>query len=142
MDAEKLPDVNFSQWVPWTKRINLDGIDLPGVYLLAHFTDQPPMSLNPHAQEIIYIGETCNQTLRQRWYQFNRCAFHEGRGHSGGIKYRKLFAGRYKDRLYLSAFPVIGLNAELRPLFIRYIERKLILEYALNWDKSPICNMK
>jgi hypothetical protein len=28
----------------------------------------------------------------------------------------------------------------MRPLYIRYLERKLVWEWALRWDGPPLCN--
>jgi hypothetical protein len=46
------------------------------------------------------------------------------------------------DNLYVAAPPVNKLGNQLRPLFIRYVERKLIWEYALEWGVAPKCNRK
>ncbi len=137
----RLPKVVFSSWVQWANRKKLKNRDLPGVYLLARFKS-PPNRVNLRAEEIIYIGETCKK-LMSRWGQFNRSAFKGKRGHSGGHTYRRKRLGSEKG-LYVSAFPVPenGLGVECRPLFIRYVERKLMLEFAKKWGKAPVCNSK
>ena len=125
-----LPSIAFSSWVHWSKRSTLTGIDAPGVYLLAHFQMPPLGSADPQAQEIIYVGETCDQTLQTRWNNFNNAAFHGKKNtHSGGETYREMF-GDNDEQLFVAAFPVSQLTKPpLRPLFIRYVERKLILVY-------------
>jgi hypothetical protein len=136
-----LPLITFTNWTRWTDRTRINGVEKPGVYVLAHFA-KPPSTVELQTQEIIYIGETCGQSLRQRWGQFHRCAFEGKDGHSGGITYWRLFNGKDIERLFVTAFSVDGLNDQLCPLFIRYVERKLILEYAVKWGIAPKCNRK
>jgi len=90
----------------------------------------------------LYIGEMCDQPLKERWNDFHRSAFEGKKGHSGGKTYWKLFGGKGREDLFVAAFPVVELSGKLRPLFIRYVERKLILDYALRWGRAPKCNQK
>lgn len=90
-DTIHLPEVVFSSWVSWNDRASLGGINLPGVYLLACFDMPPRGPANRQAQGIIYIGETCSNSLRGRWRQFQRSAFEEKSDHSGGVTYRDVF---------------------------------------------------
>ncbi len=134
-----LPQVIFSNWTHWTERTKISGVDKPGVYVLAHFV-KPPSTVDLQDGEIIYIGETHGQTLRSRWGQFHRCAFKGKEGHSGGITYRNLFREEKIEQLYVAGFPVDSLSGDLCPVFIQHLERKLILDYVLKWDKRPNCN--
>ncbi len=137
------PEIVFSHWVRWTERTSLKDIRFPGVYLLAHFDIVPIGPADPQAEQIIYVGETCDNSLRGRWGQFNRSAFEGKFGHSGGSTYRQTF-GDQSNNLYVAAFPVKEFDDEIRPLFIRYIERKLIWEFVQKRDKAraPTCNRK
>jgi len=135
------PEIKFSHWTRWAKRTSLKGIRSPGVYILAHFDVASAGRASPQAEQIVYIGETCNNSLRGRWQQFNRSAFEGKFGHSGGRTYRQVFGGQ-GDNLYITAFPVEGLDEEIRSLFIRYVERKLIWEFAQKWGTAPKCNRK
>jgi len=135
------PEIIFSHWTRWIERTSLKGIRSPGVYLLTHFDVAPAGRANPRAEQIVYIGETCNNSLMRRWRQFNRSAFEGKFGHSGGRTYRQVFGGQ-GDSLYIAAFPVEGLDEEIRSLFIRYVERKLIWEFARKWSAAPRCNRK
>jgi hypothetical protein len=137
-----LPKVVFSRWTRWADRMTVDGIDAPGVYLLAHFKKPPLGNADPQTREVIYIGETCDQSLKKRWRQFHRCAFEGKEGHSGGKTYWKIFADKGGENLFVAAFPVEELSDEFRPLFIRYVERKAILDYALKWGAVPKCNKR
>jgi ribosomal protein L19 len=137
-----LPSITFSNWTLWTDRTNIKGVENPGVYMLAHFAN-PPNTIDLNEREIIYIGETCDQSLCKRWEAFHGCAVgSRKKGHSGGVTYREVFAGENVEQLFVAALPVDKLSVEIRPLFIRYIERKLIFEYALQWEKAPQCNRK
>ncbi|HUV05835.1 MAG TPA: hypothetical protein VMX94_12090, partial [Armatimonadota bacterium] len=80
-----LPPINFSNWTRWTDRREIVGYKTPGVYALAHFNEEPN-TVDLQSQEIIYIGETCDQSLDKRWGQFERSAFapEEKKEHSGG----------------------------------------------------------
>ena len=138
----KLPKILFSGWARWADRTAIDNIDAPGIYILAQFKKPPIGNADPQVQDIIYIGETCDRTLEKRWDNFHHAAFQEKNGiHSGGETYRKKLNDT-GDNLYVAAFPVNELSYQLRPLFIRYVERKLIWEYAQKWGVAPKCNKK
>jgi hypothetical protein len=130
----------FSEWVRWSDRKLLKGIEKPGIYLLAHFKSVPRGKAKPLSKRIIYIGESCS-SLRHRWYQFERAAFEAKGGHSGGSTYRKKFGGKGTN-LYVAASPVDGLGEELRPFFIRYAERNLIWKFVSKYSAPPKCNRK
>ena len=70
----------FTAWTPWEDRDLLRGAGLPGVCLLAHFTRVPQGLADPLAEEIVYIGETCDNSLKRRWYPWasRREHRHEG----------------------------------------------------------------
>ena len=132
---------SFTDWIIWNKRNTQEIIDLPGVYLLAHFKTKPECAVNLSSENIIYVGETCTQNFKKRWNQFNNSAFKAKDGHSGGHTYRKNFADS-GENLYVSALPVERLKESIKPYYIRYIERKIIWEYILKWNKAPLCNNK
>lgn len=62
LDAEGLrvlghkPGIAFTQWHRWKDRGSLDGVHLPGVYLLAHFQTVPGGPADPTEKQIVYIG--------------------------------------------------------------------------------------
>lgn len=136
----KLPPITFSKWVQWGNRTDIEGVDLPGVYILAKFKDVPKGNANITDSNIVYVGETCNQKLKQRLYQFNNSAFRNKDGHSGGWSYESAFGDKGKD-LYVAALPV-DLPKNLQHLFIRYVERKIILDFAMKYGKQPKLNKK
>ena len=137
----KSAKIKYSKWTPWADRHTIKESNMPGVYLLARYKRCPSGKANTTSKRIVYIGETCQNSLLGRWRAFNRSALLNIRGHSGGRTYRRLFGKDIKD-LCVCAVTVQGLNRSLQPLYIRYLERKLIWEYAQKRGKEPICNSK
>src|SRR3989442_15958260 len=138
------PSIRFTNWRPWSKRILMGKaiLNLPGVYLLAHFSHCPAGRARPDSKQVVYVGETCSQTLKTRWNQFD-ATVRGGSGHSGGWNYHLSFrTDKPRKDLFVAAMPVDQLNEELRPSFIRYAERKLIWDYGKKWGKPPQCNKK
>jgi len=135
-----LPKVGFTPWYPWKQRYKIKNSDVPGVYMLAKFITVPSGSANPLDSNIIYFGETCS-SLKVRWDQFNRSAFQSKRGHSGGINYRRIY-GDVGQHLYLACMPVTIIDKILRSCFIRFVERKSILDFVVKYGIRPKCNLK
>lgn len=130
----------FSDWTAWTARSEIDGVNLPGVYLLGRFRSGVPGTVDAIAPEIIYIGETVNRTLTRRWYEFTRSAFEEKQGHSGGWSYRER-VGTTPRWLHVAALPVNLEQPELGA-YIRAVERALIWAYVDRHARMPVCNSK
>jgi hypothetical protein len=130
----------FSSWYRWNDRTQIDGCRLPGIYVLANWQRAPTQAANPLSQNVIYIGETCSQSLSSRWRQFDRSA-RGGRGHSGGKTAFKQF-GILGTDLFVAALPISHPREALRNAYIRFIERKLLLDYVLRWGNLPQCNQK
>jgi len=136
-----LPKIEFSSWLKWTERNGIEDSDKPGVYMLSKFKMAPPPVADPLDENVIYFGETCNQSLRERWVQFDASAFQLKRGHSGGKTYRGTYGDDGSD-LYVAAMPVKLEDEVLRSQFIRFAERKLILDFVVRWKRLPKCNRK
>ncbi len=137
----KLPEIIFSKWVQWENRKTLPYINCPGVYLLAKFRAVPNGRADPLDKNIIYFGETCRD-IKGRWGEFDRCAFREkSKGHTGGKSYKKKYGDSGED-LHVSAFPVKGISKELEPWFIRFQERKLLLDFVCGHGASNLLNQK
>jgi len=132
----------FGDWFPWNSRSQVPGAERPGVYILAHFSPGsiPQGPADPFAEDIVYIGETCDQTLGKRWYQFNRSAFEKKGGHSGGWTYQGVCAELGGD-LYVAACPV-WLPEPQQSAYIRYLERHLLWVWIQRHGRSPGCNSK
>jgi hypothetical protein len=138
-----LPD--FDNWTPWANRKAIKNCDRPGVYLLGQFPSPPPTSVDPVAENIVYVGETCDQSLLGRWYQFGRSAFERKNGHSGGWTFSDRFlascVAEAPPWLYVATLPVF-LDEPHQSTYIRFIERWLIWEYVQKFGARPICNSK
>jgi len=136
-----VPKIEFGSWFKWTERNSIEDSDEPGVYMLSKFKMARPPVADPLDGNVIYFGETCNQSLRERWVQFDASAFQLKRGHSGGKTYRRIYGDDGSD-LYVAAMPVKLEDEVLRSQFIRFAERKLILDFVVKWKRLPKCNRK
>lgn len=135
---DRLPKIKFSNWCAWKDRNSLNNIEYPGVYILAKFKSGLSKKVDLKDKGIIYIGETCD-SLKKRLSKFNGAAFNSGEKHSGGVSYRKEFNDN-GDGLYVAIFPIANLSNSIRHLYIRYVERKTILDYALKNGSQPKLN--
>lgn len=133
--------IEFSSWFRWKERNSIQNSEKPGVYMLSKFRMALPPHADPLDESIIYFGETCDQSLRDRWAQFDASAFQLKRGHSGGKTYRDVYGDNGSD-LYVAAMPVTLENEILRSSFIRFAERKLILDFVMKRKQLPKCNRK
>ena len=137
----ELPQIIFQSWSLWRQRSNAVGVDAAGVYTLALFDSIPSSAVDVLDERVVYIGETCDNSLAGRLGQFNRSAFLAKPGHSGGWSYRSR-CGDAGERLFVSIFPVSALQEPDRSAFIRHVERLLLWEYVQRWGRRPLCNSK
>lgn len=137
----KEPVLNFTPWMPWAERNAIKNAHLPGVYLLAKSDKPPGQRVDPLSYDLVYVGSVTDSSLMGRWQQFHRAAFEGKPGHSGGLVYRETF-GDEGESLYVAAFAPENLHRELRTLFLRYIEHRLIWEWARRWGAPPACNAR
>lgn len=138
---DAVPEVRFSPWLAWSQREKFGRGKHPGVYALGVFDGPPPAVTDVLDESVVYLGETCNNSLLGRLYQFERSAFQARDGHSGGWTYRSRF-GDKGERLYVSMFPVPQLPEPYRSAFIRHVERDLLWKYVMQWGHRPACNSK
>jgi hypothetical protein len=89
----------------------------------------------------IYIGETCGQTLQQRWKQFATSAFPNKPAHSGGSIYFRSFTRRCRAQLFV-AFATPAADEPLLTYRIRFLEGKWLLQYVHVHGAPPCCNRK
>lgn len=131
---------DFTKWIPWKDRKALD-LSLPGVYILGRFEDS--VSGNPLISgPLVYIGETCGQSLRSRLGQFERSAFLGKAGHSGGLTFSSTYESVPDPAwLYISVLGV-SLEEPQSSAYIRYVERALLWQYVQNHQGLPACNRK
>lgn len=136
------PDIQG--WVQWSDRGNLDHMDFPGVYMIARFESGPPESVNPADEHVVYIGETC-RTLRERLRAFNRAAHDGVSKHSGGRRFYQVFGDGVMESSSDMLFVAVIAVEQAEPhssAYIRYTERRLILEFVTANDRLPVCNGK
>ncbi len=135
------PLKNFSGWIRWAERSTAERVRFPGIYALAKFEPTAPDHVDVLNEHVIYLGETCDNSLRGRLNQFNRSAFQQKDGHSGGLTYRNRCADEGDD-LFLAIYPVDELTEPHRSAFIRHVERSLLWRYVCRWGRRPSCNSK
>ena len=137
-------EIVFTPWKPWSERKHIQGAEDQGVYLLAHFDagtvpSGPASALDPC---LIYIGETHGQkqTFLKRWGQFDRSARNGMHGHAGGCTYHEKF-GAVSANLHVAAFsPKPSESRRCRSFFIRFVEAKLVWNFARTHDPDQLCN--
>lgn len=136
---------NFQPWVHWDKRCSVADCHRPGIYLLRHFDHSPPSEVDPLEAPLIYVGETCDQSLEKRWYDFNRSAYLCKNGHSGGWTFNNLFCADQPSAvhpwLYVAALP-IHLEGQHLSAYIRFVERWIIWAHVERHGTYPRCNKK
>jgi len=129
--------LKFSAWHRWNERARIPWANEPGVYLLV-LRVKSGEQCDPTDKRIIYIGETC-ATFARRWRQFNRSAFEGKRGHAGGITYRKEIH-KPSGKLFVAACASL-IEGDLHcSSFIRFLERKLLLDFVRMNGRLPKCN--
>ena len=141
----RMEPIELGSWIPWARRHEIPRCDLPGVYLLGQFERAVPSVVDPADAAVVYVGETCDQTLEKRWYQFNRAAFFLKPGHSGGLTFAFEFCGNKVVEpvhwLHVAAYPV-DLKEPRRSAHIRYVERMLLWCFVERHNQMPKCNRK
>jgi hypothetical protein len=138
-----LRKLGFSDWILLRQYTELQTRWLPGVYVIADCASRPArMSIVD--RRVVYIGETVDQNLHKRLYQFN-CSLKGRGGHAGGDTLKGRF--RHKSWLSIRSFPLgYGLEGEfadcLRSSQIRLLERTLLHEYIRANRIYPLGNKK
>lgn len=136
---QQLRKLRFSQWTRWENRNNLPEISFPGLYIIAHRQRGSRLMANPQSKRVIYIGQTCGQTLLRRLRQFNRSATDGRRSHAGGRSYFGEFGG-VQSEMYVAVLPVKKGSELDRRSYIQGLEAFLRSNYARRWGKLPVCN--
>jgi hypothetical protein len=135
----KLPAAAFDKWTRWANLDQLACKAAPGVYLLA-LDVHPDEKVSTIDKRIVYIGQTC-ASLRQRWRQFQRAASGSEGEHSGGISFRKRCKGRSLEDLCVAPWAAPPMAPDvLRDAYIKFVERRLILDWVIKHRELPRCN--
>jgi hypothetical protein len=131
----------FSEWTLWSKRSALP-LTCPGIYMLADFREHDRPIRPSLSSRLVYIGETCGQSLHSRLYQFNRSGFLGKLGHSGGTTFANIYkAEQDPSWLFISVAEVL-LEEPHASAFIRFAERALLWSYVQEHGAYPACNRK
>jgi hypothetical protein len=131
----------FSDWTPWAERARLP-TKRRGLYMLASFNDVPLPVRPSLSYKLIYIGETCGQSLHSRLYQFNRSGFLGKFGHSGGATFAKTSQAEQNPEWLFVATAEVLLDEPQASAYIRYAERALLWQYVQQHGEYPSCNKK
>ena len=143
--------------------------DVGGVYLFARFEYEPPSGpVEPSEKRIVYIGQSSRQTFKGRWDPLERY-LKANKGKGRAKRYGDLF-GDDLSHLYVSTLPYadllraflkiapcsfLDINCgniatvmtdefkfiDVDDLLIKYVERRLILLYALRHGYRPVLNI-
>jgi len=127
-----LRKLGFSKWILLQCYKELHTRWLPGVYVIADCASRPT-KMSIIDKSVVYIGETVDQTLHKRLYQFN-CSLDGRSGHSGGATLRKKNVPRRRLWLSVRSFPLAyqlddQFARSFRSSQIRWLERTLLHEY-------------
>lgn len=144
----KLRELGFSKWVVLSDYRRLETKEFPGVYVIASSAEQPS-AMSIVDDRVVYVGETVDQNLGKRLYQF--CRGVEGHaGHSGGTTLHNLSYRLTNLWLAIRSFPLDyghiddddSLAKSFRSAQIRHLERTILYEYVLARHRYPAGNSK
>jgi hypothetical protein len=140
-----LRKLGFSNWISLRQYKELNTRWLSGVYVIADCASRPArMSIVD--RRVVYIGETVDQNLHKRLYQFN-CSLNGRGGHAGGDTLKKKGLSRHKLWLSIRSFPLRygpkdKFACSFRSSQIRLLERILLHEYVCANRTYPQGNSK
>lgn len=150
-----IPEPEFYGWLPWSevKAGNHLAFDEAGTYLLAHFIEGPPSTVDLTEKEIFYVGETHGRTrtLRARLADFGRSAGFSGgpqNGHYAAFRYPELASKsgleslRGTAHLYIALcpFPRDKFPLAARGVFPGLIEATVLWHYTNAHKRLPFLN--
>lgn len=144
--ATDLRQLGFSEWISVAQYRELKTGWLPGVYVIASAVTHPT-GMRVADDRVVYIGETVEQNLRKRLYQFH-CSIGGKSRHSGGDTLRgKGYRSMEGLWVCIRSFPLgYGLEDEFATSFrsaqIRHLERMLLYEYVITKRSYPCGNSK
>ena len=142
---------DFEPWIRLSERPTLpkEVLGSPGVYMLARFEQKRKQCAQKKIlKEILYIGESCSQSIDKRLKQFQRSATKGKKAHSGGLRFHKKYPPRkmppyekFPDWLYVS-FLTPNMEEPFKSTYIRFVERSLLWAYVDEHKCLPECNFK
>lgn len=115
------------------------GTRSPGLYLLARFRKTPQGHARHNERRVIYIAETSRSTISKKLREFHHTAFEGKDQHPAGRTYRRAFRDQ-GGSLHVAVSPMRDFKGTKRAAYLRYVESKLLWEYARRWGNLPRCN--
>ena len=126
---------NLTAWTPWQNRAQINGIDLPGVYLIAELL--PPGPAHPFDEETVCIGST-SRPLSERLDQFDATAF-RGQGSHGPAERHRENRGAAADSLSVCVL-ALDLQEPWRSIVPPFLESLLFWAYKERTGDLPFDN--
>ena len=123
--------MSFSNWVSWSKKASLAGIEYPGVYCIAISDSSLDGVEFSWFKDIAYIGMTNSiKGLAGRLRQFER-TLHGSSGHGGADRVRYVHSDFevLAPRLYVSVQPIHCNSKDPKAIDYRAMGRVAQLEY-------------
>ncbi|CAM3149188.1 hypothetical protein KW505_21530 [Vibrio fluvialis] len=138
-----IDNIDFSEWFSFHKFETHEQIGCQGTYIIGQFDVPPTGKPNELEKNIVYVGET-TQKLKVRLRAFVKSAFERKAGHSGGWTFSDKFlqntpVNEIPRNLYISIYCPSGNDSQKRAL-AKFAERKVILDYCLEYGEYPACN--
>jgi hypothetical protein len=158
MTLAKLPDPTFVGWFSWSAlrggsldRETAHALQHVGTYLIAHFRDAPPGSVNRTDENIFYVGETHGPTrsLRARLTDFGKSAGFLGEqraGHYAAWAFPEYAKANNIDAsdVYVAVCPYVAVDAkaptDARGVFPTLIEAMVLWSYTQRHGRMPALN--
>lgn len=122
---------NFSTWMKWRDRSELDDLDNPGVYSIAISNDNISNTPFSWRQEIIYVGMTNSKGgLKSRLQQFdNTIRGKVGHGGAHRVRFKYPNYDNLTRRLFVSVSPTKCTVTSKTPANLRLMGKVAAQEY-------------
>lgn len=148
MARVEVPEIKFSRWIPWNRRLDEVQRNGPwlGVYIWARFPQPPSRKTRPYPRlpsQLIYVGETKHVDERPLTGAHHRLRhYRDTFPHDRDL--RELYVSVYRVHPFRRGYDskkARGLYARLR-VFTQYIEGKIYWDYTKKWGRPPALHYK
>lgn len=132
--------IAFKNWIVFADCMMAPELEWPGVYALAIFHGVAPRTVNLEAEQICYIGGTCEMSLGQALmnFKFYSAALVEDEESSSLARLDEP-PDEAASRMWVSVFPISDLAEPLRSAFIHHVERELLWRWVMRHGRMPFC---
>jgi hypothetical protein len=150
IERDDVYEERFSRWQRWPDRGDLENLEHPGVYVIAHATESPGGTPFSWRTDIIYIGMTNAEAgLRGRLKQFDNTILGKtGHGGADRVRYKHRDYGALCQRLFVAVAPfkcdvTSGKPSDLRTMGdVAQFEYLCFAHFAEQFGKLPEFNNK